>query len=225
MATILISGGASGLGAAIAAAVADAGDTPVVLDLSADESKPDQYRVDVSDTRATEQLVSDLCDRYEGIDGVVTAAGIDHPAPFGGIDGDRWERIVAVNLFGTAAVVRGALPALEKSHGRIVLIASSLALRALPDASAYCASKFGVLGFARSIAQELQGRVGVTTIIPAGMDTRFFDGRDAQYRPGPDANLMDASEAANAVMFALSRPKGVEVRELVICPDDEPSWP
>ncbi|MDQ1122615.1 SDR family oxidoreductase [Microbacterium trichothecenolyticum] len=223
---VLITGGASGLGAAVAAAVRDAGGRPLVLDLDVSAVEgPDAYACDVSDTRATEQLVTDLAARYGGLDAVVTAAGIDRPAPLDGIDGAAWERIVAVNLLGTAAVVRAALPALTATHGRAVIVASSLAIRALGHATAYSASKFGVKGFARSLAAETQGRIGVTTIFPAGMRTRFFEGRDEQYKPGPDAHLIDPREVADAIVFALRQKPGVEIRELVICPEDEPSWP
>jgi len=222
---VLISGGSAGLGAAVAAAVREHGGRPIVLDLRVAPDAEDAYAVDVSDTRATEDLVGRIAAEVGGLDSVVTAAGIDRPAPFGALPGADWERIVAVNLLGTAAVVRGALPALEAAHGRVVTIASSLALRALGDATAYCASKFAVLGFSRSLAAESKGRLGVTTVIPAGMDTRFFEGRDEQYKPGLDAKLIDPAEVAAAIVFALQRPRGVELRELVVCPEEEPSWP
>jgi NAD(P)-dependent dehydrogenase (short-subunit alcohol dehydrogenase family) len=136
-----------------------------------------------------------------------------------------WERVVRVNLFGTAAVVRASLPHLERSSGRVVTVASTLGLRALPDATAYCASKFGVVGFTRALASELQGRVGVTMLIPGGMRTHFFDERDPQYQPPPDAKLNDPADVARTVVFALSQPVGCEVRELVVAPSTEPSWP
>jgi short-subunit dehydrogenase len=107
----------------------------------------------------------------------------------------------------------------------VVTVASTLGLRALPDATAYCASKFGVVGFTRALAAEMRGRVGVTLLVPGGMDTAFFDGRDAQYRPGADAQLNDPANVAAAVMFALSQPPGCELRELVITPSTEPSYP
>jgi NAD(P)-dependent dehydrogenase (short-subunit alcohol dehydrogenase family) len=223
---VLITGGGSGLGAAVATAVREGGGTAIVLDLDVSRLEAEHaFACDVSDTRAVEQLVADLAQRYGGLNAVVTAAGIDRPAPLDGLPGEAWEKIVAVNLFGTVAVVRAAMPALKESHGRVVTIASSLALRALGDATAYCASKFGVLGFARSLAAETKGVLGVTTVFPAGMRTRFFDGRDEQYKPGPDANLIDPSSIADAIVFALRQPAGVEIRELVMCPEDEPSWP
>jgi NAD(P)-dependent dehydrogenase (short-subunit alcohol dehydrogenase family) len=224
---VLISGGGSGLGASIAEAVAQAGGTPIVLDLNT-SAVPEQfasYAVDVSDGRAAEQAVRQAAEEAGGLDAVVTAAGIDRPAPFGSLDGEAWEKVVMVNLLGTAAVIRGALPALEESRGRIVTVASSLALKAVPDATAYCASKFGVLGFSRALAAELAGRVGLTTLVPAGMKTHFFDQRDEQYRPTDDSKLNDPANVAAAVLFALSQPEGCEVRELVICHELEDSWP
>ncbi len=67
--------------------------------------------------------------------------------------------------------------------------------------------------------------MGVTLLIPGGMNTAFFDGRPEQYRPGPDAALNDPEHVAEAVLFALTRPAGCEVREMVVCPAQEVSWP
>jgi len=224
--TVLVTGGGSGLGAAVAAAVRDGGGTAVVLDLDvAHLDDADAFACDVSDTRAAERLVAELAERYDGLDAVVTAAGIDRPAPLEGLPGEDWERIVAVNLLGTVAVVRGALPSLLSSHGRVVTIASSLALRALGDATAYCASKFGVVGFSRSLAAETKGRLGVTTVFPAGMRTGFFDAREEQYKPAADAQLIEPRAVADAIVFALAQAPGVELREIVMAPEEEPSWP
>jgi NAD(P)-dependent dehydrogenase (short-subunit alcohol dehydrogenase family) len=136
-----------------------------------------------------------------------------------------WERVVRVNLIGTAAVVRAALPFLEETRGRVVTVASTLGLRVASDATAYCASKFGVVGFTRALAAETAGRIGVTLLIPGGMRTRFFDGRAARYQPAPDAQLNDPRHVAATVLFALSQPDGCEVRELVVAPSRETSWP
>jgi hypothetical protein len=66
--------------------------------------------------------------------------------------------------------------------------------------------------------------VGVTLLVPGGMRTHFFDGRPDQYRPGPDAVLGDPADIADTVVSALSRP-GCEIREIVVAPSTEPSWP
>ena len=77
----------------------------------------------------------------------------------------------------------------------------------------------------RALAAETAGRIGVTLLVPGGMRTSFFDGRDEQYRPAEDAPLNDPGDVADAVAFALTRPPGCEVRELLIAPDRETSWP
>jgi NAD(P)-dependent dehydrogenase (short-subunit alcohol dehydrogenase family) len=224
--TVLVTGGASGLGAAVARALADRGDRPLVLDRQAVDGFP-SIAVDLADGRAAEQAVADILSEYapDGLHGVVAAAGTDACGRLSDVDAKAWERVVAVNLLGVAAVVRAALPALTASRGRVVTVASTLGLKAVSDATAYCASKFGLIGFTRALATELAGDVGVTLLVPGGMATAFFDGRPDQYKPGPDARLADPSHIADAVLFALDRPAGVEVRELVVAADTEPSWP
>jgi NAD(P)-dependent dehydrogenase (short-subunit alcohol dehydrogenase family) len=223
--TVLVTGGASGLGAAVAQAVAAAGGTPSVLDRVEPAFPVDHELADLADGRAAEAAVTRVAERLGRLDAVVTAAGVDACGPLDGVPADAWERVVAVNLLGTAAVVRAALPHLAAGRGKVVTVASTLGLRALPDASAYCASKFGVIGFTRALAAETAGRVGVTLLVPGGMDTAFFDGRPEQYRPPADAKLNRPEDVARAVLFALCQPPGCEARELVICPSEEPSWP
>jgi len=224
--TVLITGGASGLGAATVAAVRDAGGRPLVLDRVAPADGVEHVLADLADRQATERAVAELVERAGGgLDGVFTAAGIDACGPLGDVPADEWERVVQVNLLGTARVVRAALPYLERSGGTVVTCASTLGLKALPDATAYCASKFGVIGFTRALAAETRGRVGVTLLIPGGMRTAFFDGRDEQYKPPPDAKLNQPEDVAATVVFALRQPPGCEVRELVVAASEESSWP
>jgi NAD(P)-dependent dehydrogenase (short-subunit alcohol dehydrogenase family) len=223
---IIITGGASGLGAAVADAVAAAGGTPIVLDRTLPDDPPHEtHRADVADTRELEDVITRIAEGHGGLDGVVTAAGIDRCGRLEDVDATEWERVIRVNLLGTAAAVRAALPYLEATGGRAVTVASTLALKGVSDATAYCASKFGVLGFSRALAAETKGRVGVTTLIPGGMSTHFFDDRDAQYRPGADAKLNDPANVAQAVVFVLSQPAGSEIRELVVGHSEESSWP
>jgi NAD(P)-dependent dehydrogenase (short-subunit alcohol dehydrogenase family) len=224
--TIVVTGGSSGLGAAVAQLVADRGGTPVVVDLKPPPAGHAFVQADLSDGRAAERAMQQVADEHGGIDGLVTAAGIDFPGTIDDIDAERWERVVAVNLVGTAAAVRGALPHLRASeHGRVVTVGSTLSYSAVSDATAYCASKFGVIGFSRALAVELAGQVGVTCLVPGGMHTHFFDDRPAQYKPGPDANLNRPEDTAAAVLFALQQPPGCEVRELVVANALEGSWP
>jgi NAD(P)-dependent dehydrogenase (short-subunit alcohol dehydrogenase family) len=223
--TVLVTGGASGLGAAVAAALRDDGFTPVVLDRQAPADGFAFARVDLADTRATEAVVRDAAEAHGGLQAVVTAAGTDACGDLGDVDGADWDRVVMVNLLGTAAVVRAALPYLEASRGRVVTVASTLGVRALPAATAYCASKFGVVGFSRALAAETAGRIGVTLLFPGGMRTHFFDDRPEEFKPAADQQLNDPRDVARSVVFALRQPPGCELRELLVAPATEPSWP
>ena len=220
---VVVTGGASGLGAAVVRAVRAAGGKAVVLDRVPVEG--DHETVDLAHPREAEAAVGRVVSRFGGLDAVVTAAGTDSCGRLEDVPADDWEQVVHVNLIGTAAVVRAALPHLERSCGRIVTVASTLGLRALPDATAYCASKFGVVGFTRALAAETAGRIGVTLLVPGGMATAFFDGRDEQYRPPPDARLNSPDDVAAAVLFTLAQPPGCEIRELLVAPSGEGSWP
>jgi NAD(P)-dependent dehydrogenase (short-subunit alcohol dehydrogenase family) len=223
--SVLVSGGASGLGAAVVAAVAKGGGRPCVLDRQAPANGVPWVECDLADTRAAEAATRQIAERAGGLDGVVTAAGTDVPGRLVDVPAETWERVVAVDLLATVAVIRAALPYLERSRGRVVTVASTLGVRAVSDATAYCAAKFGVVGFTRALAAELAGSVGVTLLVPGGMRTSFFDEREERYRPGEDAVLTDPDSVAAAVLFALSQPPGCAVRELVYCADQESSYP
>ena len=222
---VLVTGGSSGLGAAVAAAVESAGGTAIVLDRVAPANGFAFEQVDLARPRDAERAVARAAERAGGLSAVVTAAGTDACGDIADVDADAWDRVVLVNLLGTAAVVRAALPHLARSRGRVVTVASTLGLRALPAATAYCASKFGVVGFTRALAIELGDRVGVTMLIPGGMRTGFFDDRPEEFKPAADQLLNDPRDVAQSVLFALRQPPGVELRELVVTPSGEPSWP
>lgn len=223
---VLVTGGASGLGAAVIDAVLKAGGTPIVLDRDVRAvSAAKAFEVDVADRTAVSEAVTQAAESLGGLDAVVTAAGIDRCGKLEDVPAEDWEQVIFVNLLGTVSVVRAALPYLKASRGRVVTVASTLGKRALPEASAYCASKFGVVGFSHALAAETGGEIGVTTLIPGGMRTRFFDDRPEQYKPQDDSKLNDPANVAQAVLFVLSQAPGCEVRELLICPAEEGSWP
>lgn len=226
--TVLVTGGSSGLGAAVVDAVRLAGGTPVVLDRQPPAEGIHHQVVDLADTASAQAAVATVAGLHGGIDAVVAAAGTDACGTLADVSTESWENVIKVNLLGTAAVIRSALPFLLRcgeGGGKIVTVASTLGFRALSDASAYCASKFGVVGLTRALTAELKGQVGVTLLVPGGMATAFFDARDPQYQPPSDAKLNRPEDVAEAVMFALRQPPGCEVRELVIAPSMEGSWP
>lgn len=221
----VVTGAASGLGLAIAKAIGRAGGTPIGFDVNPTTEALAHETVDVSDRNAVNSLVTTVAARYGGLSGVVANAGVDACGRFLDVSAEDWERVIRVNLIGTANVVRAALPYLIPNRGRVVTVASTLGLRAVSDATAYCASKFGVVGFTRALAAELAGQVPVTLLVPGGMHTHFFDGRTEQYKPAPDAKLNRPEDVAQTVVFALSQPPGCEVREMLVCPSTETSWP
>ena len=223
---VLITGGATGLGAATAAAVVDNGGHALVIDLDKPDVPATFVEADLADRTATEDAVHQLASSVGGrLNAVFTAAGIDACGQLDSVPAQDWERVIRVNLMGTAAVVRTALPYLERSRGTVVTCASTLGVKAVSDATAYCAAKFGVVGFTRALAAETAGRVGVTLLIPGGMHTAFFDSRDEQYKPPPDAKLNQPEDVAAAVLFALRQPPGCQLREMVVCHSEESSWP
>ena len=222
---IVVTGGSSGLGAAVVRAVRSDGGVPVVLDRRPPRGGVEHELVDLSEPRAAEAAVERVAERHGRLDGVVAAAGTDACGKLADVPAEDWERVVMVNLVGNVAVVRAALPHLERRRGTVVTVASTLGLKAVSDATAYCASKFGIVGFTRALAAETAGRIGVTLLVPGGMNTAFFDGRDEEYKPPADAKLNRPEDVAAAVLFALAQPDGCEVRELVVAPSTEPSWP
>ncbi len=211
--TVIVTGGSSGLGDAVAHAVADAGGTPVVLDIQPPPNGFAFEQVDLSDPRAAEDVVRRVAEEHGGIDAVVTAAGVDACGDFHEVDADAWDRVVMVNLLGTVAVVRAALPYLEQVRGRVVTVASTLGLRVLPAATAYCASKWGVIGLTNSVALEVAKKnIRVNAIAPGSVMTPLLtdmfgspqSAKDTVLPVIPMGRISDPSEIAQLVLFLSS---------------------
>ncbi len=173
--TVLVTGAASGMGAATAklfaaeganVAVTDydeAGAQSVAEEIAKAGKSAKAWRLDVSDSAAIAQTVTDIASHFGGLDSLINNAGISafHPLDDDGYD-ETWDRAMAVLLTAHQRTVRAALPFLRKSAcPRIVNIASTEALGATAFDSPYCAAKAGVVGFTRAIALEL-GKEGIT---------------------------------------------------------------
>lgn len=223
--TVFVTGGASGLGAAVVTAVVAAGGRPAVLDRVAPVSDVPFVHADLADWDAATAGVAELVEQVGPPAAVVTAAGTDACGPLAEVDPADWRRVIDVNLLGTVAVVRACLPYLEECRGTVVTVSSTLGLRGADAATAYSASKFAVRGFSQALAVEYAGRVGVTCLVPGGMRTAFFDGRPEQFMPGPDQDLLDPARTAGVVLTALQQPVGSEIREMLFMASGEPSWP
>ena len=140
----------------------------------------------------------------------------------------QWDRVIGVNLRGPFLVAKAVFPVMKRlAGGDIVNVASTAALRAWGNASAYHASKWGLVGFSRGLGVE--GRadgIRVTTIIPGGMNTHWFDRFPEQGIPLPDqSNLQDPANVADAIAYAVALPRGSVMQEMLITPLSETSWP
>jgi meso-butanediol dehydrogenase / (S,S)-butanediol dehydrogenase / diacetyl reductase len=180
----LVTGGASGIGRATAVRLASEGAAVVAVDVNAEllSELSDQTAGlrgsvsalvgDVSTESGVEELVASAIDRLGTLDVVVNVAGVLSFSHTHEQSLDEWNRLVAVNLTGTFLVCRQALPYLLSSRGNIVNLASTAAHSGQPWASAYAATKGGVLAFTRALAVEYAGAgLRVNTISPGAIDT------------------------------------------------------
>jgi NAD(P)-dependent dehydrogenase (short-subunit alcohol dehydrogenase family) len=167
-------------------------------------------------------------EQWQRIDIAVNCAGVDYVLGVDELSVAQWDRVLGVNLRGPFLVSRAVFPLMKDQHGGdIVNVASTAALRAWGNASAYHASKWGLLGFSRALGVE--GRthgIRVTTMSPGGMRTHWFDRFPEQGIPLPDEqNLQDPATVAEAIVHALSLPRGSVMQEMLLTPLTETSWP
>jgi NAD(P)-dependent dehydrogenase (short-subunit alcohol dehydrogenase family) len=195
----LITGGAGGMGRAIAARSARDGAAVVLADRSGDGldeaaraiPEADTVVADVTSVADCERIVATTLERHGRLDVLVTAAGVWVEGPTAAITEDQWDRTIDVNLKGTFFACRSAIPALEATGGCIVAISSDYGLVGGPGAAIYCASKFGVNGLIRSLALELapQG-VRANSVCPADVDTPMLAGQARDFGGGDEAGYL-----------------------------------
>ena len=232
---VLVTGGARGLGAAIVTAVAEAGASVIIGDVRHEQAQAQERELrerglavacaalDVTNEDSVRTCIDGIRQRHGRLDAVVNNAGIDVTLPIDELDSAHWERVLRTNLHGPFLVARHALAALQASEGHIVNIASTAARRAWPNASAYHASKWGLLGLSHALHAELRPRrIRVTAVIAGGMRTPFLLERFPDLDP---ALLQDPADVARAVVFALCAPAGSVVAEVMVLPQQETSWP
>ncbi len=237
---VLVTGAGSGLGEATARACARAGCRVACVDLNlaavervcaqleAEDCEGMALQCDVSDAEAIFRAVDHVVRRFDRLDCVINCAGVDHTYGVEELTVEQWDQELAVNLRAPFLFAKAAFPTMRRRRsGHIVNIASTAATRAWANAAPYHASKWGLVGMGRSLGVEGRAdNIRVTTIIPGGMRTHFFDRFAAQGIPMPDqAKLQDPANVARAIVFALSMPPESVVQELMVTPLDETSWP
>ncbi len=229
---VLITGTASGIGLATAAALVDAGARVHAADFRAplaEERLDDQrlatglltvHQLDVTDPAAVEALVDQIGEEAP-LDALVCCAGTNIPdRRMEQLTDAGWRLLLETNLTGVFSCLRAAMPQLRRTRGHAVVVSSVSAL--WPDASgpAYQASKAGVLALVRAAAAEEHERgVRFTSILPEMVATEILDKRPEPPSPELREQCLQPEDIAATIVFALSLPERACVAELTVLPN------
>jgi NAD(P)-dependent dehydrogenase (short-subunit alcohol dehydrogenase family) len=227
--TVLVTGGARGLGAAICRELARDGASLVVADLNlagaqtvADslQGKARAVKLDVT----AESDVASVLDRIGRFDVLINNAAVDYTLPIDEISVAQWDAVIDVNLRGPFLMSKHAARIMKANgSGHIVNIASTASKRAWPNAAAYHASKWGLLGLSHALHAELRPyRIKVSAVVAGGMRTPFLLDRFPDIDPGV---LQDPANVAATIRFLLSLPEETVIPEVMVIPMRESSWP
>ncbi|SHG52026.1 SDR family oxidoreductase [Massilia sp. CF038] len=233
---VFITGAASGLGEALSHTLAESGADIVVADINhvqasklANKLRAHGVRacpigLDVGDPAGTTRAFSDALDNMGRLDVLINNAGTDKTLPIEELSAAQWLRVIDTNLNGPFFLAKHAAAWMQHAGGgHIINIASTAAKRAWPNASAYHASKWGLLGLSHALHAELRPyNIKVTAVIAGGMRTPFLLDRF----PDIDAaTLQDPLHVAQAIRSLLLLPAESVVAELTVLPMAETSWP
>lgn len=233
---VLITGAGRGLGEAtcrtlakhgafIAAADINEESAQVVVDgLQSDGFEGMAIGLDVTDDNSIASALKRLTDDGGRVDVLINNAAIDATISIEEMTVEQWDRIVATNLRGPFAMSKAVFPYMrEAGSGHIVNICSTAAKRAWANASAYHATKWGLLGLSHALHVEARAAgIKVTALVSGGMRTPFLTERF----PDLDLNnLQDPMNVAETIAFCLSMPDETVIPELMVLPMKETSWP
>ena len=228
--SVLITGASSGIGAAVARTLADAGANIALMARGENGLKevagnlPDPERVlvipgDVTSEPDVRQAIHQTVDRFGSLDILVNNAGFGLFKPVDELTAEEFDGMIAVNLRGVFLATKYALIQMyeQGKGGDIVTISSLAGKNGFTGGGGYTASKFGVMGLMESVFHEARTRnVRVITLTPGSVDTPFFD--DTGMTPPNRANILQPEDVAVTVLHALVLPERALIRELDIRP-------
>jgi NAD(P)-dependent dehydrogenase (short-subunit alcohol dehydrogenase family) len=223
----LVTGASRGAGAAIAQALSAGGAKVGLLSRSGDDlglSDALGVKCDVADRAQVFSAVDEVVGRFGSLDLVVANAGVGMYGPLLGLAPEHIEAMIDINLKGTIYTAAATLSHLiAAGGGDFVSLASVAGLRGLPGESVYNASKFGQVGFTRSLDHELREHgVRATNVAPGGIATDFAMGTGRT--EGSTEGMMTPEEVADTVVYCVTRPPTFRVLTLSYRPMNEGSW-
>ncbi|MEV5016417.1 SDR family oxidoreductase [Streptomyces sp. NPDC053780] len=180
-------------------------------------------RLDVTDAADVRAFVSAAAERWGRVDVLVNNAGVMPLSPLAALKVDEWDRMIDVNVRGVLHGVAAALPVMRRQGGgHVVNIASVGAYEVVPTAAVYCATKFAVRALSEGLRQESDGSIRVSVVSPGVTESELADSiSDPRAREDMKTYrsvAVPASAIADAIAFAVSRPAGVDVNEIVVRP-------
>jgi 2-dehydro-3-deoxy-L-rhamnonate dehydrogenase (NAD+) len=206
----VVTGGAQGIGAAVASRLAQSGARVVVWDLEC--TAPDHLEVDVADEASIAAAVELTLKAHGAIDILVNSAGIAGPtAATWEYSLADWQRVQRINTDGTFLCCRAVLPGMiERNYGRVVNIASIAGKEGNPKAAAYSASKAAVIALTKSLGKELAGHdIAINCVTPAAARTRIFDAVSQEFvdymlAKIPRGRFLELDEIASMIAWLVS---------------------
>ena len=222
--TALVTGGGTGIGRAIALALAAQGASVAVVyrnsQAAADETVTEivgsggsaaAFSGDVTQTASVDRLITDILAKFGTLDIVVNNAGLTHDTLVLRMSDADWDSVLDTNLKGAFLMTRAALkPMVKQKRGKIVNITSVAGLIASPGQANYCAAKAGLIGFTRTVAKEVASRhIQVNAVAPGFIETAMTDALTAERKAAilgqiPCGRFGKTEEIAQAVVFLCS---------------------